>query len=53
MPGAAAERHDDVVALDARVVGHQLVEIQHQAGAVLGLGCEDRVETRGVHVDAA
>jgi hypothetical protein len=47
-----AERHDDIVAVDARVVRHQLVEVEHHAGAVLGLGRENGVEARGVHVDA-
>ena len=50
--GGRAEHHDDVVALDAGVVGHHLVKVQHQARAVLGLGGQDRVQTRGVHVDA-
>src|SRR6266403_1530512 len=40
-------------ALDPRVIRHQLVEVQHQARAVLGLGGEYGVKAGGVHVDAA
>ncbi len=47
-----AQRDDDVVTVDARLVGHEAIEVQHEASAVLRLGGEDRVETRGLHVDA-
>ena len=41
-----AERHDDVVAFEARLVRHEAIEVQHEARAVLGFGGEDRVEAR-------
>src|SRR3979409_1662277 len=51
-PVAAAEHDDGVAAVDARLIRHELVEVQHQARAVLGLGGEYGVEAGGVHVDA-
>src|SRR5205814_1850 len=49
----STQADDDVVSIDAGVIGHQLVEIHHQARAILGLGGQNRVHAGGVDVDAA
>ena len=49
----AADQHDHVVARDARLVGQQAVEVQHQARAAGGFRGEDRVHAACAHVDAA
>jgi hypothetical protein len=48
-----AQRHDDLVALDAGLVRQHVVKVQHQARAAIGFGGQHAVETAVAHVDAA
>ena len=48
-----AEHHDDVVAFDSRGVRNELVEVQHEASAILRLRGHDGIETAGAHIDTA
>ena len=50
---SATQQDDDVVTRDAHLIGHQAVEVEHQARAAGGFGGEDRIHSTGAHVDAA
>ena len=52
-PAPPPTRHDDRVALDARFVRHQAVDVQHDARAAVRLGDVHGVEHALLHVDAA
>ena len=50
--GGSAHGQHDAVAIDAGLVGHECVQIQHHAGATTGLASHQAVDATGLDVDA-